>query len=368
MDTTIKVINFDENGICNYCKNYDYRVATEVYKEPERSRRLNILIDKIKKDGQKKKYDCIIGVSGGVDSTYVAYLVKKFGLRPLAIHLDNGWNSELAVQNIQNLLNKLNIDFYTHVIDWEEFKDLQKAFIKSSIENLEIPSDHAINALLFKTADEYGLKYIINGSNLATEGLFSNTAGGLDIDYRLLKDIHKKFGTKKLKTYPSIDIWNLVYKIIVKKIKYIPILNYIDYNKEKVIELLEKEFGWKRYGGKHHESIFTRFFQGYILLNKNNYDKRKDHFSNLIMSGQISRGDALHELSKHPYPNQELLKEDIKFFLKKFNYTKLEFETIMMTKPRKPSDFKSYEGIFKKLKPLVLKIKEYAKKINYEKC
>ena len=322
MDTTIKVINFDENGICNYCKNYDYRVATEVYKEPERSRRLNILIDKIKKDGQKKKYDCIIGVSGGVDSTYVAYLVKKFGLRPLAIHLDNGWNSELAVQNIQNLLNKLSIDFYTHVIDWEEFKDLQKAFIKSSIENLEIPSDHAINALLFKTADEYGLKYIINGSNLATEGLFSNTAGGLDIDYRLLK----------------------------------------------VIELLEKEFGWKRYGGKHYESIFTRFFQGYILLNKNNYDKRKDHFSNLIMSGQISRGDALHELSKHPYPNQELLKEDIKFFLKKFNYTKLEFETIMMTKPRKPSDFKSYEGIFKKLKPLVLKIKEYAKKINYEKC
>lgn len=368
MDTTIKEINFDEKGICNYCKNYDYRIATELYKEPERSRRLNILIDKIKKDGQKKKYDCIIGVSGGVDSTYVAYLVKKFGLRPLAIHLDNGWNSELAVQNIQNLLNKLNIDFYTHVIDWEEFKDLQKAFIKSSIENLEIPSDHAINALLFKTADEYGLKYIINGSNLATEGLFSNTAGGLDIDYRLLKDIHKKFGTKKLKTYPSIDIWNLAYKIIVKKIKYIPILNYIDYNKEKVIELLEKEFGWKRYGGKHYESIFTRFFQGYILLNKNNYDKRKDHFSNLIMSGQISRGDALHELSKHPYPNQELLKEDIKFFLKKFNYTKLEFETIMMTKPRKPSDFKSYEGIFKKLKPLVLKIKEYAKKINYEKC
>ena len=261
MDTTIKVINFDENGICNYCKNYDYRVATEVYKEPERSRRLNILIDKIKKDGQKKKYDCIIGVSGGVDSTYVAYLVKKFGLRPLAIHLDNGWNSELAVQNIQNLLNKLSIDFYTHVIDWEEFKDLQKAFIKSSIENLEIPSDHAINALLFKTADEYGLKYIINGSNLATEGLFSNTAGGLDIDYRLLKDIHKKFGTKKLKTYPSINILNLAYKIIVKKIKYIPILNYIDYNKEKVIELLEKEFGWKRYGGKHYESIFTRFFQ-----------------------------------------------------------------------------------------------------------
>ena len=220
MDTTIKVINFDENGICNYCKNYEYRVATELYKEPDRSRNLNLLLDKIKKKGKKKQYDCIIGVSGGVDSSYVAYLVKKFGLRPLAIHLDNGWNSELAVQNIQHLLRKLNIDLYTYVIDWEEFKDLQKAFIKSSIENLEIPTDHAITALLFKMADKYGLKYIINGSNLVTEGLYSNLEGGSNIDYRLLKNIQKKFGTKKLKIYPSISIWNLAYKIIVKKIKY----------------------------------------------------------------------------------------------------------------------------------------------------
>jgi N-acetyl sugar amidotransferase len=362
MDTTIKVIDFDEKNICNYCKDYDYRVATELYKEPERSRRLNILIDRIKKEGQKKEYDCIIGVSGGVDSTYVAYLVKEFGLRPLAIHLDNGWNSELAVQNIQQLLKKLNIDLYTHVINWNEFQDLQKAFIKSSIENLEVPTDHAITALLFKIADKYRLKYILNGSNLVTEGLHGNSQGGSSLDYRLLKDIHKKFGTKKLKTYPSISIWNLAYKIIVKKIKYIPILNYIDYNKEKAIQFLEKEFGWRRYGGKHYESVFTRFFQGYILPNKYNYDKRKVHLSNLIMSKQISRSEALLELSKHPYPNQELLKEDIEFFIKKFNFTKLEFETIMSGKSKKLSEFKSYEGIFKKLKPLVLKIKEYAKR------
>jgi N-acetyl sugar amidotransferase len=361
MDTAIKVIHFDENGICNYCKDYDYRVATELYKEPERSRRLYLLIDKIKKEGQKKDYDCIIGVSGGVDSSYVAYLVKKFGLRPLAIHLDNGWNSELAVQNIQQLLKNLNIDLYTHVIEWEEFKDLQKAFIKSSIENLEIPTDHAITALLFKMANKYGLKYILNGSNLVTEGLYGNS-GGSNLDYRLLKDIHKKFGTKKLKTYPSISIWNLAYKIIVKKIKYIPVLNYIDYNKEKAIKLLEKELGWRRYAGKHYESIFTRFFQGYILTNKYNYDKRKVHLSNLIMSKQISRSEALNELNKHPYPNQELLKEDIDFFLKKFNFTKSEFQTIMNGKSREPSEFKSYEGVFKKLKPWALKIKEYAKR------
>jgi N-acetyl sugar amidotransferase len=361
MDTTIKVIYFDENGICNYCKDYDYRIATELYKEPERSKRLNFLIDKIKKEGQKKEYDCIIGVSGGVDSSYVAYLVKKYSLRPLAIHLDNSWNSELAVQNIQQLLKKLNIDLYTHVIDWEEFKDLQKSFIKSSIENLEIPTDHAITALLFKMADKYRLKYILNGSNLATEGLYGNS-GGSNLDYRLLKDIHKKFGTKKLKTYPLISICNLAYKIIVKKIKYIPILNYVDYHKEKAIKLLEKEFGWRRYGAKHFESIFTRFFQGYILPNKYNYDKRKVHLSNLIMSKQISRREALNELNKDPYPNQELLKEDIDFFLKKFNFTKLEFQTIMNSKPIELSEFKSYEGIFKKLRPLALKIKEYTKR------
>ncbi len=362
MDTSIKMINFDEKGICNYCKDYEHRVATELYKEPDRSRKLNLLVDKIKKKGKKKQYDCIIGVSGGVDSSYVAYLVKKLGLRPLAIHLDNGWNSELAVQNIQYLLSKLDIDLHTHVIDWEEFKDLQTAFIKSSIENLELPTDHAITALLFKMADKFGLKYIINGSNLVTEGLISNQGGGDSTDYRLLKDIHKKFGTKKLRTYPSIDIFELAYKIIVKKIKYIPILNYIDYNKEKAIELLEKKYNWKKYGGKHYESIFTRFFQGYILPNKYNYDKRRDHFSNLIMSGLISKREVLDELSKHPYPNQELLKEDIKFFLKKFNFTQLEFDIIMKNKPSTPSDFRSYESIFKKLKPLVSKIKEFAKK------
>ena len=362
MDTTIKVINFDENDICNYCKDYDHRVATELYREPERSSRLNLLIDEIKKKGQKKNYDCIIGVSGGVDSSYVAYLVKKFGLRPLAIHLDNSWNSELAVQNIERLLKKLNIDLYTHVIDWEEFKDLQKAFIKSSILNLEIPTDHAIDSLLFKMADKYGLKYILSGSNLVTEGFIGNS-GGSSLDDRLLNDIYKKFGTKKkLKTYPSISIWNLAYKIIVKKIKYIPILNYIDYDKEKAIKFLEKEFGWRRYGGKHYESIFTRFFQGYILPNKYNYDKRKMHLSNLIMSKQISRREALNELNKDPYPNQELLEEDFDFFLKKFNFTKSEFQIIMNVKPRETSKFKSYEGLFKKLKYLILKIKEYAKR------
>ncbi len=360
MDTTIKQINFNEKDICNYCVDYEYRVKNELYEEPERTEKLNLLISKIQEDGKNKEYDCIIGVSGGVDSSYVAHLVKEFGLRPLAIHLDNGWNSELAVKNIELLLNKLDIDLYTHVINWEEFKDLQRAFILSSVENLEIPTDHAINALLLKLAKKHSIKYILNGSNIVTEGILP-VQGGRNIDYRLIKDIHKKFGKVKLNTYPSINIFNFAYTLLVKKIKYIPILNYVDYDKEKAITLLEKKYGWRRYGGKHYESIFTRFFQGYILPTKYNYDKRKAHLSTMIMSGQISRANALKELEQNPYSDQKLLKEDYEYFLKKFDFTDKEFKNILNEQPKEPSEYKSYEYIFENFQPLMQKIKEYAK-------
>lgn len=362
MDTTIKVISFDEKNICNHCKAYEHRVKTEIYKEPIRIKKFQSLINKIKKDGRNKKYDCLIGMSGGVDSSYVAHLTKEFNLRPLAVHLDNGWNSELAVKNIEKIINNLNIDLYTHVIDWDEFKDLQIAFIKSSIENLEIPTDHAINSILYTMCEKYKIKYILNGSNISSEGL-NNPQGGTSLDYRLIKDIHSKYGDKKnLKSYPFMSIWKLAYRIFIKRIKFIPILNYVDYNKEEAIQLLEKKFGWRRYGGKHYESIFTRFFQGYILPIKYNYDKRKVHLSNLIMSKQIDRKKALDELKKNSYPNEELLKEDLDFFLKKFNFSKIEFEEIMKSKPKEPRDFNSYEKIFETFQPLMMKIKEYAKR------
>ena len=360
MDSSIKIIIYDNSGICNYCKDYEFRVSTELLKEPKRTEELNKLILKIKEDGKNKAYDCVIGVSGGVDSSYVAHLVKEFGLRPLAIHLDNGWNRALAVKTSQRLRYKLERDLYTHVIDWEEFKDLQKAFIKSGVENLEIPTDHAINAILLKMASKYRIKYILNGSNLVTEGILP-IQGGRNIDYRLLKDIHNKFGALKLRTFPSISIWNFAYKVLIKKIKYIPILNYVDFNKETAMSLLEGKYDWKRYEGKHYESIFTRFFQGYILPNKYNYDKRKAHLSTMIMSGQISREDALEELKGDPYPDENLLKEDLAFFLKKFNFNEIEFESIMSQTPKEPTDYKSYEGMITKLKPLMQKIKEYAK-------
>lgn len=360
MDSTIQVIDFDKNGVCNYCKHYEYRVATEILTEPDRGKRLKEVINKIKKDGHKEPYDCIIGVSGGVDSSYVAHLTKELGLRPLAVHLDNGWNSELAVQNIKNLLDKLDIDLYTNVVDWEEFKDLQAAFIKSSIENLEIPTDHAITATLFKIANKFRIKYIISGGNLATEGILP-IQGGRNIDYRLIKDIHKRFGKVKLKSYPRMSLIEFAFNFIVRKVKYITILNYVDFNKENALTLLEENYNYQRYSGKHYESIFTRFFQGYILPTKHGYDKRKPHLSTLVMSGQITRDEALNELAKDPYPDQALLNEDLNFFIKKFDLSQDEFNKIMSSPPRQPTDYKSSEVYIQKLTPLMQKIKAYAK-------
>lgn len=361
MDTTVNDIVFNDEGICNYCQQYESRIENEMIKNKEKT--LSKLIDKIKKSGEGRDYDCLIGISGGVDSSYVAYLVKEQGLRPLAVHLDNGWNSELAVSNIEKLLKKLDIDLYTHVIDWNEFKDLQKSFIESSIPNLEFPTDHAINALLLQTANKYGIKYILNGSNLATEGILPVAWMGRNIDYRLLKSIHNKFGHKKLKTYPKLSLIKFAYLLLVKKIKFIPILNYIEYNKEDAIVFLEKEFNWTRYSGKHFESIFTRFFQGFILPNKYNIDKRKAHLSTLIMSNQITKENALIELNEEPYGNVSLINEDKEYILKKLSYNEEEFEKIMLQKVKKPSDYPSSEFLFNNLKVLMGKIKDFSKKI-----
>lgn len=359
MDTTVEDVVFDEEGVCNYCKNFELRIKNESITNKEEA--LLNLVKKIKEDGKSKEYDCVIGVSGGVDSSYVAHLVKDLKLRPIAIHLDNGWNSELAVSNIEKLLTKLDIDLVTHVIDWNEFKDLQKSFIRSSIKNLEIPTDHAIGAIMFKIANKYGIKYIINGSNLVTEGILPVEGFGRNIDYKLLKSVHKKFGSVKLKTYPSMSLKKWAYNIFVKKIKYIPLLNYVDYVKEDAIVLLEEKYGWKRYGGKHYESIFTRFYQGYILPKKYGFDKRIAHLSTMIMSKQISREDAIKELNENPYGNnQDLLEEDKAFLLKKLDFSKEEFERILKEPSKRPEDYPSSDWMFKKFGKLMKMIKEKA--------
>ncbi len=355
MDTSDSDIQFDEKGTCNQCRRYEELMRSILCSDEEKHQKLKSLVNKIKEKGKNKEYDCIIGVSGGVDSTMVAYTVKKLGLRPLAVHVDNGWNSELSVKNIEQTCKVLDIDLYTRVLDWEEFKDLQLSFLKSLFINVEMPTDHAIMAVLFQIADEKKIQYIISGSNLATEGILPNSWVYDIKDWRFIEGIHRKFGKLKLKTFPHYSLIDLFYYLFIKRIKFATILDYIEYNKKDVVKLIEKELGWKYYGGKHYESIYTRFYQGYILPRKFKIDKRRAHLSTLICSGQITREEALEELKKDPYPSKEMMQEDKEYVIKKFGLTGEEFEKIM-SQPIKT--FKSYPNnsfLFCKLR-LPLKI------------
>jgi N-acetyl sugar amidotransferase len=345
MDTTDPKIEFDENGTCNHCKKYDEFVEMLILPKKERKVKLEKIIEKIKQDGKGKKYDCIVGVSGGVDSTYVAYLAKKFGLRPLAIHLDNGWNSELAVGNIERVLNELDIDLYTHVIDWKEFKDLQLSYFKASVVDIEVATDHAILAMMYKIANEMNIKYILIGVNVVTEGIMPKSWVYVKKDLKNLKSIHKKFGSVKLKTFPKLSLMFEIYCKFIKGIRPIPLLNYIDYNRKEAKEILSNKLGWKDYGGKHHESIFTKFYQLYILPTKFNIDKRKAHLSTLICSGQISREDALKKLKESLYKKEEL-ERDKEYVIKKLGLTNKEFKELMEMPIKSHYEYGSNEWLY----------------------
>ena len=284
-------IQFNTFGVCNHCLRYD----------DQKNKRLNVgedseevfytLIDNIKKSGKKKKYDCVIGISGGVDSTYVAYLLVKNGIKPLAVHFDNGWNSELAVSNIEKIIDTLDIDLYSHVIDWTVFKDIQIAFLKSSTPDGEIPTDHAINAVLMDIASKYSLKYIINGMNFSTEGMAVPAWAYGHSDWTYIKTVLKKFGIskKQIKKYTHFSLLKLFYNLFIRRVKIVSILNYIDYNKNTVLKTIIDKLGYRPYEQKHYESVYTRFFQGFYLIKKFKIDKRRGHMSDLIRSGQLSR-------------------------------------------------------------------------------
>ena len=328
MDTTDPKITFDENGICNHCTYYLSRMDQFILPAVEKQKKLDQIVSQIKEHGKGKPYDCVAGISGGVDSTYMVYKATELGLRPLAVHLDNGWDSRLAVTNIERVLNKLGVDLYTHVIDWEEFRDLQQAYFKASVVDIEVASDHAIMATVRTQTAKRGLKYILGGTNYATEGIMPRSWVWTKNDLTNLKDIHRKFGTKRLKTYPMLGFLGLVYLRKIRGIQTVPFLNYIDYNREKAKRFLIEELGWEDYGGKHHESLFTKFYQAYILPRKFNIDKRKAHLSTMICSGQISREEALRILDEPLYDETEL-KRDMDYILKKFGWTKEEFERLM---------------------------------------
>lgn len=352
MDTTDNNIYFDADGVCNHCHRYDKLLSSRIHSAANSAVKLENLIKNIKDAGRNSDYDCIIGVSGGVDSTFVAYLTKKFGLRPLAIHFDNGWNSELAVSNIEKVLDKLDINLYTYVINWPVFKDLQLSFLKASTPDGEIPTDHAINALLFREASRRKIKYIINGMNFKTESMAVESWAYGHSDWKYIKSIHKIFGTRELTKYPKYNFYNLFYWTFIKRIKVVSILNYIDYNKEHTMEILQNQLGWIYYGGKHYESIYTRFYQGYILPNKFNIDKRIGHLSDLIRSGQLRREDALIDI-QNPIYDDKLLIQDREFVIKKLGLSTESFENLI-DKPRKSFiDYPNSYNTVKRVKKLV---------------
>lgn len=348
-------ISFNNDGVCNHCLLFEVEYK-KLPKGAEREKKLHTIINEIKTYGSDKKYDCLLGISGGVDSSYLAYLCKKHGLRPLIVHFDNGWNSELAVKNIETILTKLNFDLITEVIDWNEFKDLQLAYFKSGVVDLEIPTDIAMLATMFNLAKKNNIKYILSGHNLVTEGTRMPVSWVHDkLDYRNLKHIHSKFGKLRLKTLPRMGFIKRLYYNNYVKFKYIQLLNLIDYNKEQIKKTLAEELGWRDYGGKHYESVFTRFYQSYILPKKFNIDKRVFHYSCLIQSGQMTREEAL-ELMKQPIYEPQMLEQDKEFVFKKLEFTEATFDEYIKAPIRKHSEFKMeksyWDTYFKLLKIL----------------
>jgi N-acetyl sugar amidotransferase len=332
MDTTDPKITFDKNGVSNHYYEYEEAAKNDLLEEPKRTQILEKNIAEIKANGKGKKYDCLIGLSGGVDSSYVAYLVKQFGLRPLAVHFDNGWNSELAVHNVNSIIENLDFDLHTIVVNWEEFRDLQLSYLKASVIDIEVVSDHAIQATMFQLSEKFNIDYIISGTNIVTEYILPSAWIYNKLDYSNLKNIHKTFGNKKLITYPKVTFKKFIKYTGFRKLTPISILDYVDYNKEAAIAIITKELDWRDYGGKHCESLWTKFYQNYILPEKFGVDKRKAHLSTLICSGQITRDEALTELEA-PIYNEEKLIEDKEYVIKKLNLTPESFEDLMKKAP-----------------------------------
>jgi N-acetyl sugar amidotransferase len=359
MDTTDPEIRFDSDGNCSHCNAALELGAKTWFPDDNGGKILDSLIERIKKEGRNKEFDCVVGLSGGVDSSYLAYLAVKKGLRPLIVHVDCGWNSEQAVRNVENVVKKLNLELHTFVVNWEEMKDLQRSFFKASLPDQDIPQDHAIFAALYNFAEKNNVTWVLNGYNFATESILPQSWGYQAMDYRHLKSIQKKFGEIKLKDYPHVNFFKrYIWYTLIKRMQIVNPLNYIDYRKDEAIETMKSELGWQYYGGKHFESRFTKFFQSYYLPLKFNYDKRRAHLSSLIMSGQITRDEALAEMDKSLYSEGEI-KYDLEYVAKKLGWSADEFRTIIDLPPAAHKDFPNNESLFefgRRLKQSVVKL------------
>lgn len=339
MDTSDEDIIFNEDGRCNHCLDFGVVLRDSKYAKNNSEEKLNKLLKAVKVNGKNKKFDCLVGISGGVDSCYMAYLCKKWKLRPLLIHMDNGWNSEIAVKNVKKMVDKLGFDYESYVLDWREFREVQLAFLKSSIVDLEMPTDIAIAASLYKTAAKHGIKYIISGGNFSGEGILPLTWGYHVLkDEKLYRNIVKTYSKTRLKDTPLVGLKGEIYYKFIKRIRTIYPLNFVNYNKDEAKQFLMREYEWKDYGGKHAESKITAFWQSYVMPKYYNMDYRRATYSSQIVSGQINREHALELLKLLPY-DIEKIKADKKYIAKKYNISENQLEEYLNAPPKTFKDF-----------------------------
>ncbi|MDE1908602.1 MAG: N-acetyl sugar amidotransferase [Pseudomonas sp.] len=344
MDTSDPQITFDEQGVCEYCNNFSSTIKPNWHTDERGEKELMVLAEKIKANGKGKDFDCIIGLSGGLDSSYAAYIAKeKMGLRPLLFHVDAGWNTDQAVGNIEKLVDGMGLDLYTDVINWEEMKDLQKSFFRAQIPDQDMPQDAAFFSGLYKFAREHRIKYVLTGANYSTECCREPEEWGAypGVDKTLFRDIHRRFGSRPLKSFPLTDIF--VYKILYQRLlgmQVVKPLNLVPYIKKDAEDTLERLYGWKRFQHKHHESRFTRFYEDYWMPRKFGYEKRRAHFSSLIMTGQMTREDALQRIAK-PELDEQFLQREFEYVANKLD---LSVEQLQEIFEGKNTTFHSYRN------------------------
>jgi N-acetyl sugar amidotransferase len=353
MDTSAPDIHFDDQGICNFCTEYLEAIDKSLKVKIPSESSLNKLVQDIKTRGQGKRYDCIVGVSGGVDSSWVLVQAVELGLRPLAVHMDNGWNSNLSVSNISNLIENLDVDLFTYVIDWDEYRGLMDAFFKADVVDVELLYDNALHEVCFREAKTQGIHYVLSGENFSTEGIRMPRGWAIDNkwDGRNIRRIASKFGAT-IKTFPLFTTTRWLRYRFLYRIQWVPILNFIDFKKETALTSLESRFGYVRYAYKHYESVFTRFYQGYILPKKFGIDKRRIHLSTLVVSGQMTRNEALEDLKRPPLVSERDLAVDLKFFLKKMNWSQQDLDDYI-SRPKIEHDFYGSDLMRSLLLPLV---------------
>ncbi|MHC8514318.1 N-acetyl sugar amidotransferase [Sporosarcina sp. ITBMC105] len=339
MDTTDPDIIFDSEGVCNHCRNAKLMGERIWFPNNVGQRRLDILLKKIKADGKGKQYDAIVGLSGGVDSSYLVYKAKEWGLRLLVLHVDGGWNNKIAEENVKTICEYSKADLKVVRIDWDEMREMQLAFLKAAVPNQDIPQDHAFFVTLYTYAVKNNIQYVLNGSNWETENILPKSWGYNAMDGKHIKDIYHKYGNKKLKSFPIMNLYKLkIYYPFIKKMKIIKPLNLLPYHKEEAMKELEKNTGWRYYGGKHYESIWTKFFQSYYLPEKFNFDKRKAHLSSLIVSGQITREEALEELRKVSY-DADTLEDEKKEIANKLGISREDLNSLISIENRSHSNY-----------------------------